>query len=298
MPDLRQLLQSPLPTPRLFNRQPALGVILPPLTTPTAAPAIFTPLPEAGIVVPFRLATAPTLQPTPDGTVRTVRVPILMYHYLSEPPANADRYRRDLSVAPGLFEEHLLRLQGEGYTTISLYDLLAHLTQGASLPERAVILTFDDGYRDNYEYAFPLLVKHAMRATFFVVTDFIDEERPEYLTWPMAREMYAAGMSIESHGRNHVSLRGKAVDYLVWQALGSLETIEYELGVRPRFVSYPAGEYEQATIDLFRSANYWAGVTTIQGATHSSDNLFELRRVRIRGSTTPDELARLLALDW
>jgi peptidoglycan/xylan/chitin deacetylase (PgdA/CDA1 family) len=137
-----------------------------------------------------------------------------------------------------------------------------------------------------------------MKATFFVISDFIDEGRSEYLTWDMARTMYAAGMAIEAHGRNQVSLRGKDQDYLVWQALGSQETIQYELGVRPHFISYPAGEYDQLTIQIFQSANYWGGVTTIQGATHSSDNLFELHRVRIRGTTTPDELARLLALDW
>jgi peptidoglycan/xylan/chitin deacetylase (PgdA/CDA1 family) len=201
-------------------------------------------------------------------------------------------------VSPELFTQHLARIQLEGYTTISLYDLLRHLTQGVALPSRPVILTFDDGYRDNYAYAFPILVQHHMQATFFIVTDFVDEERPEYLTWEMVREMHTAGMSIESHGRNHASLRDREDDYLVWQALGSLETIQFELGVRPHFVAYPAGEYDQRTIDIFRSAHFWAAVTTKQGATHTSDGLFQLRRVRVRGTTTPDELARLLALDW
>jgi peptidoglycan/xylan/chitin deacetylase (PgdA/CDA1 family) len=221
-----------------------------------------------------------------------------MYHYLSQPPADADIYRRDLSVTPELFAAHLTSLRAAGYTTISLYALVAALTQGAALPPRPVILTFDDGYRDNYENAFPLLKAHNMTATFFVVTDFIDEQRPEYLTWEMVREMYHAGMSIESHGRNHVRLRGKDQAYLVWQALGSAETIQAELGVRPRFICYPSGEYDQLTMDIFQSAHYWAGLTTIQGATHSSEDLFELRRVRVRGTTTPEELLRLLELDW
>ncbi|RLT37061.1 MAG: hypothetical protein DWI57_14080 [Chloroflexi bacterium] len=233
-----------------------------------------------------------------DGQPRTTRVPVLMYHYLSVPPADANIYRKDLSVSPDLFARQLERIQAEGYTTISLYDLLAHLWQGAPLPAKPVVLTFDDGYRDNYTNAFPLLRERGMRATIFVVTDFMDEERPDYLTWAMAREMLAAGISIESHGRNHISLKNRDRDYLVWQALGSLETIEFELGVRPRFVSYPAGEFDDGTIEVFQSANYWAGLTTIQGATHSTDNPFRLHRVRIRGSTEPDELVRLLALDW
>lgn len=257
-----------------------------------AATATLTPTP---IVLP---TPTPSLAPTPDGSGRTARVPILMYHYLSVPPEGADRYRLDLSVAPDLFAAHLDRIQAEGYTAISFYDLVAHLTQGAPLPDRPIILTFDDGYRDNYDNAFPLLRQHQMKATFFIVSDFIDEARPEYISWDMAREMLAAGMSIESHSRNHATLRKRDNDYLVWQILGSLETIEYELGVRPRFISYPAGEYDQATIEIARGANYWAGITTKQGVIQSSDALFELQRVRIRGSTTPDEIAALLAAEW
>lgn len=261
-----------------------------------------SPLPASGRVLlptptPSPTPTAEPL-PTPDGVVRTAYVPILMYHYLSEPPPDADVYRLDLSVAPDRFAAHLDAMQEAGYTTISLYDLLDYLVMGTPLPDKPVVITFDDGYRDNYENAFPLLRERGMQATFFVITDFIDEGRPQYMTWEMAREMLAGGMSIESHGRNHVTLKGQDDDYLVWQALGSLETIEYELGVRPRFVSYPAGEYDQRTIDIFRSANYWAGVTTIQGATHSSDDLFQLRRVRVHGTTTPEELLALLEVDW
>ena len=158
-----------------------------------------------------------------------------MYHYLSEPPPGADVYRIDLSVSPELFAQHLDLLQAAGYTTVSLYDLADFLAHGTPLPPQPVIITFDDGYRDNYENAFPLLRARGMKATFFVISDFMDEERPEYLTWDMAREMLAAGMSIESHGRNHFSLAKRDDDFLVWQALGSLETIQYELGVRPRF---------------------------------------------------------------
>ena len=259
----------------------ALAAAPPPILVPTPQPTA-TPVPA----------------PTPDGVARTVQVPILMYHHVSVPPADADVYRRDLSVAPDLFAAHLDRMLAEGYTAISPYTLVNALTLGTPLPEKPVIITFDDGYRDNFEHAFPLLAARNMTAAFFVVTDFIDEERPEYLTWDMVRTMYAGGMFIESHGRNHVSLAGKDDDYLVWQALGSLETIEYELGVRPRFVSYPAGDYDQRTLDIFASAGYWAGLTTRQGATQHSDDMFQLPRVRVRNSTTPDELIRLLELDW
>jgi peptidoglycan/xylan/chitin deacetylase (PgdA/CDA1 family) len=278
------VMNSVLPTPAV------MAVADPtPASTPTAIP-LSTATPTPALVL--------TVEPTPDGAVRTVQVPIPMYHYLSAPPEDADRYRRDLSVAPDLFAQHLDRLIEEGYTTIRLDDLLLHLTEGAPLPAKPVILTFDDGYRDNYTNAFPLLKERGMTATFFIVTDLIDADLPDYLSWDMVREMHAGGMSIQSHGRNHASLKGRDDDYLIWQALGSLETIEYELGVRPRFISYPAGQYDENTIRIFQSAHYWAGVTTVQGATHNSEELLQLRRVRIRGTTSADDLSRLLKLDW
>ncbi len=283
------------------------------LPAPTIAPTAFPPTNVPPAVVqdaPALTMTNPLTQVSPypvpappaqlpaDGEVRRAYVPILMYHYLSVPPANTDIYRRDLSIDPERFAAHLDRLQAEGYTTISLYALHAYLTQGAPLPPKPVVITFDDGYRDNYENALPLLTARKMTATFFIVVDFINRERPEYLSWEMVRALHAAGMSVEAHGIDHTTLRGRSAADLEYQALRSYETIQDRIGVRPRFISYPAGEYDAATITMFQSAGYWAGFTTVQGATHRSDELFTLRRVRMRNTTTADELIRLLTADW
>ncbi len=273
----------------------AVEPLVEPLAEPPAEPA--TPIPPLPGPPPPMPAVNRALLPS-DGVARTAEVPVLMYHYLSEPPADANIYRTDLSVAPNRFVEHLDALRGAGYTTISLYDLYNHLALGAPLPERPVLLTFDDGYRDNYVNAFPRLRERGMTATFFVVTDFIDAGREEYITWEMAREMQNAGMYIESHGRDHTTLQNREADYLVWQALGSAETIQFELGITPRFVSYPAGEYDDATVDVFRSAGYVAGFTTRQGSLQRSDDPFRLPRIRVRNTTTAAELLALLELDW
>ena len=274
--------------PAVHNGQAV--IVLPGLHDgPVEAP---TPTPQTIPIV------TPQPPPVPDGLVRQAQVPILMYHYVSAPPSGADIYRLDLSVTPELFASHLQALADAGYTTISMYDLLAHLSQGAPLPLKPVVLTFDDGYRDNYENAFPLLHEMGMIATFFVVTDYMDAENPAYLTWEMARTMQAGGMYIESHGRNHTSLRNRTDDYLVWQALGSAETIEHEIGVRPRFITYPFGIYDENTIRIFESAGFWGGVTIRAGATHATDDLFQLKRVRVRGTTSTADLLYLLELDW
>lgn len=222
-----------------------------------------------------------------------------MYHYISNPPADADVYRRDLSVTPERFAEHLSYLREAGYSPVTLDDLLYALTVGRSLPDKPIILTFDDGYTDNYEHAFPILREHGFAGTFFIMTDLVTDRAEGYMTWPQVEEMAAAGQRFGSHGRqDHRSLSGRSVDYLVWAALGSKEAIEAHLGYHPRWVAYPAGEYDDQTIAVFRSAGFWGGLTIQQGAEHSLDQIFELRRVRVRGGHTADDLARLLALDW
>lgn len=244
------------------------------------------------------LSPTPTPGPTPDGIHRTARVPILMYHHIAVPPPDADRIRYNLSVPPRLFEAHLRFLKKAGYTTITLDDLIYHLTRGWPLPPKPVIITFDDGYRDNYTNAFPLLRKYGFTATFFLITDLVNHKEPGYLTWDMVREMKAAGMHFGAHGRTHIDLSQANLDQLVWQALGSTEVFQVELGEPARYVAYPSGKYNQQVIAVYKSAHYWAGLTTHQGVTQDSDHLFELKRIRVDHDTSVEKLQRLLELDW
>jgi peptidoglycan/xylan/chitin deacetylase (PgdA/CDA1 family) len=211
-------------------------------------------------------------------------VPILMYHYISNLPAEADSVRRDLTIRPDTFETQLRYLRENGYSAISLYQLHAHLSKSAALPRKPVVLTFDDGYRDAYTQAFPLLRRHGMKATFFVVTDFVHDGRTEYLTWPMVKEMFRAGMSIESHTRNHIDMRGKSYNYLVWQLLGAIENIQYYTGQRPRFLAYPSGHRDALAIRTVQSAQTWAAVTTEYGRTQTLGNAMAWPRMRMKES--------------
>ncbi|MBN1679550.1 MAG: polysaccharide deacetylase family protein [Anaerolineae bacterium] len=233
-----------------------------------------------------------------DDTRRRIRVPILMYHYISVPPDDADRYRLDLSVTPDHFADQLAWLQAEGYTTITLADLVLALDNGNPLPRKPVVLTFDDGYTDAYDNAFRLLRRYDMIGTFFVVTDWLDEQRPGYLTWDQAREMAAAGMSIQSHSRSHPDLAdGCDYDCLVYQILGSVETIEAEIGERPLFFCYPSGRYNRDVQTVLSQVGILAAVTTHGSTLHVSDRLLELARVRMRGTTTITNFAWMVR-DW
>jgi len=230
-----------------------------------------------------------------DDTRRRIRVPILMYHYVSTPPPDADQYRLDLSVTPAQFAEHLHWLRESGFTSISLDDLYAALTQGQPLPPQPVVLTFDDGYADAFTHAFPLLQAFGLTGTFFVVTEWLDNGQSGYLTWDQAREMAAAGMSIQSHTRSHPDLTDACDhDCLVYQILGSLQTIEAEIGVRPRVLCYPGGRYDQTTLAVLEQVGIEAAVTTQAGTLQVSDRLLELPRARIRGTTQIADLAWMM----
>ena len=236
--------------------------------------------------------------PTPDGVSRWADVPILMYHYISVPPPGADIYRQDLSVTPAAFEEQLAWLRSQGYESISLEQLVDFMAQGQPIPEKSVILTFDDGYRDAYTNAFPLLKQYGFTATFFLVTKPIDEANVDYLTWEMVQEMHTAGMSMQDHSYSHADLSAKPVDYLVYEIVGAKEAIEARTGETVRFFCYPSGSYDRNTIAVLRSAGFWAATTTKQGTIHTSDDLFELTRIRMRGGQSIGNFEELVTAEW
>ena len=231
----------------------------------------------------------PSATPSPTPVLpKDVRVPILMYHYISVPPLGADKYRVDLSVDPADFEAQLKYLAENGYATISLYELHAYLNSGRPLPPKPVVLTFDDGYMDNYTEAFPLLKKYKMTGTFFVVSEFASSSNPAYMRWQHIKEMSNAGMSIESHSRAHTDLRTRRGDFdgLVWDTLPVLDQIEQVTGKRPRFFCYPFGKYDDAVIRMLKSEFMLGAVTTAYGKTHTLADAFTWDRVRIHGSTS------------
>lgn len=185
-----------------------------------------------------------------------------------------------------------------GYQPITLRDLIHHLTLGAPLPEKPIILTFDDGYEDNYTNAYPLLKKYGFVGTFFIVTEPVDKGRAGYMSWAQIEIMSTNGMEIGAHSYTHPDLRDKSVDYIVWQAVGSKEAIEARLQQPVRFFSYPSGGYDEQVVNVLHSANFWGAVTLETGTYQSSREPFELQRIRVQGSDTLNKFASKLNLDW
>ena len=232
-----------------------------------------------------------------DGTLRRVRVPILMYHYVGELPPDADPYRIDLTVSEPLFRAHLHYLADEGYTTISFYDLDQALQDGHPLPEKPVILTFDDGHIDHYQAVLPALLEFNMTGTFFLITGRLDATDPAYITWEQAREMTQAGMSMEAHTKHHTDLRQRDIDHLTYEIIGSIASIEAQTGHTPRIFAYPGGRYDPAAVSFLETTPIIRAVTTEFGAYHTTDNRLLLPRLRVSNDTSVSGLAYLLTLD-
>lgn len=268
-----------------------------PTFTPTAIPA-FTATPDPAPSPPPPPVEVPSSTGLPalvsDGTGRTVQVPILMYHYISVPPANADAIRRGLSVGPDVFRAHLVTLREQGFTSITLTDLAYAIDMGTPLPAKPIVITFDDGYRDNYTNAYPILKEEGFIGTFFVFTNPVDERNNDYMTWEMVKEMQEGGMEIGSHTLSHADLPGKSEARIQRELQESRRILEEKLGIEVRTFAYPYGEYDSGVAHLARQAGYWIAVTTKGGTVHGQNNIMTLERVRVTGGMFPNRLMDIL----
>lgn len=277
---------SPTPTATATNTATATAS---PTTGPTLTPSNTPPPTDTPT------ATKPPPLPTPIGAYSlTVRVPILMYHYVSVPPEDADEYRTDLSVTPAQFRRQLQYLRDNGFTTVDFYDLSLAVTARKALPEKPIILSFDDGYLDNYQNAFPLLQEFGFSGTFFIVTEFVDQQHPAYMSWAMIEEMAAVGMRIENHSKTHADMTAQERDGLIWQIQGAQETLTAHLGYAPRFFCYPGGRYDEDTIAMLQELGFWGAVTTAGGKWHGFDDRYEWSRLRMRFTTDMPTFAALV----
>jgi peptidoglycan/xylan/chitin deacetylase (PgdA/CDA1 family) len=207
-----------------------------------------------------------------------------MYHYVEPLAANADILRVGLTVKPEAFAAQMAYLHQHGYVTVSLYDLIDAITLGRPLPTRAVVLTFDDGYRTLMDNVVPLLRPYGYTGTVFVITQFMDDGLPQYLTWPQAESLYAQGWKIEPHTKTHENLAGRGRDFQLYQMLGSVQTVAAHIGTTPRFIAYPSGKYDGLTLELTREMNLWGAVTVDFGRVHGYADRYKLTRVRIDGN--------------
>jgi|GEM_PF-654856 len=216
-----------------------------------------------GGVAPGRRVVVP-LKPwnlsgvAPDGEQV---VPILVYHNLAKKAGG-----RLVLAAPD-FERQMRYLKRDGFRVVSLRDFVAWTRLERQLPSRAVVLTFDDGYRSFKTYAYPILKELGFTATLFVPTGFVGAGRAA-LTWDELKSMSAEGFDVEAHSYSHEYLtrNPKETDAQYERRLAReidapREDFEVRLGTAPSYIAYPYGNADEAVLDRVRAQGYVAGFT-------------------------------------
>lgn len=215
-----------------------------------------------------------------DGS-RVVRVNALMYHYVSWLPPDPDVFRKDLTVSPKDFEDHVRYLKENGYNAITAVDLWWSLDTGDPLPPKPVLLTFDDGYVDHHDVVLPILKAYGMVGTFAVTANLIG--RPGYMTSAMVRELADAGMDVESHATDHVSVNQLAYASQVYQLCTSRRILSEWTGKDVRHFIYPSGDFLPVPSQALTACGYLSAYRKAGGSVESSNEMLALRRARVRG---------------
>jgi peptidoglycan/xylan/chitin deacetylase (PgdA/CDA1 family) len=221
-----------------------------------------------------------------------------MYHSIAEAPPRATRR---LSVTPEVFAAQLQRLACLGYATLTLTELGARLDSGADLPERAVALTFDDGYADFYDNALPMLQRHDFTATVFVTTGWLDDAgasagRPldRMLSCGQIREIVAAGMEIGAHSHSHAQLDRLSPGELAKELLDSKELLERVTGVPVHSFAYPYGYSNNGVRAAVGATGYRYAVVVANACVQTPADPLALPRLTIRRSTSITTFERIV----
>lgn len=234
-----------------------------------------------------------------DGV--TDRLPILMYHRIADSgSAELAPYR----VTPAAFEAQIRYLSEQGFVGVSLEDWSQHVIYGSSLPRGAVAITFDDGYKDFAEHAWPVLERYGFQATVFLVADRIggtnvwdQEEFGEtlpLLDWREVRELQAAGVEFGSHTATHPWLPSLSWAAAARELRRSRKVLEDGLGAPVTSVAYPWGAFGKAVQFLAGASGYEVAVSTAPGICEARHSLLALPRIEIEGGDTLESFAAKL----
>ena len=210
-------------------------------------------------------------------------LPILMYHSIN-PAATSNAM---LSIAPKTFERQMRFLKNFGYNVVPLESVIAFLEEGRPIPARTVAITIDDGYRDNYTYAFPILKEYNFPATIFIITGEVGRTAGDRLSWDEIKQMRDSGLvSFGSHTLGPEPLVNiKSDDEIRRQIFLSKKTLEERLGERVKMFSYPEGRFNNSIKQMVKEAGYNLAVATSPGKGFPNNDILALKRLRISSNS-------------
>lgn len=270
------------------------GVFAKPIQKATIT-ATATPLPPtetATVTQTFTTTPTFTASPTPTATwvhqgPETVLVPIILYHRIDTSPINSQYY-----VPPEKFDEEMKLLHDWGYSTITTELLIKAINEGADLPPRPILITFDDGHLNNYTTAFPIMQKYSFTGVLYIIANYMGTD--QYMNADQIKEMASAGWEVGSHSVNHLDLTSLEPERQRYEVVDSRTMLENALGVPILTFAYPFGISNSSVIDYAHFAGYIGGMSLGYTYNQGISNLFTLQRRDIQGKYDVKQFAAFL----
>ncbi|GGO65674.1 polysaccharide deacetylase family protein [Nonomuraea cavernae] len=219
------------------------------------------------------------------------RVPILMYHSVTDTP---NEETRPHSVRPSDLEEQLAYLAESGFTPMTLGDLVASLNKTSAMPVKPIVITFDDGYADFHSHALPLLERHRFPATVFLTSGWVADAGPDaagralddMLSWGQAREIAQTGIEIGGHSHSHPQLDQLRTEDLRQELRKNKGLLEEKIGAPVATMAYPFGYSSARVRREVRKAGYFAACAVSNAIAADRHDMLAIPRLTVAGNTT------------
>ena len=217
--------------------------------------------------------TEPTSSAPPVKEVKMVHpsgIPVLMYHKIGDDKDN------DAVIREDLFREQMKFLKDNGYNPLTMDQLYEYVVNGAAVPEKPVVLTFDDGYADTYSIVYPLMKEYGFAATVFINPGDVGTR----LTWDQIREMHKNGITISNHGFQHIEMGQLSEAKQIENITKAQEALAKEVGIKDNpWFCYPYGDKNEFTDSASKKAGIKMGMAMKSGWAHTGDNPYNILRV-------------------
>ena len=217
--------------------------------------------------------TEPTSSAPPVKEVKMVHpsgIPVLMYHKIGDDKDN------DAVIREDLFREQMKFLKDNGYNPLTMDQLYDYVVNGTAVPEKPVVLTFDDGYADTYSIVYPIMKEYGFAATVFINPGDVGTR----LTWDQIREMHKNGITISNHGFQHIEMGQLSEAKQIENITKAQEALAKEVGIKDNpWFCYPYGDKNEFTDAATKKAGIKMSMAMKSGWAHTGDNPYNILRV-------------------
>ncbi len=203
------------------------------------------------------------------------KVPILVYHHIRDFLPKDSANSRTFIVPASDFANQLKYLKDNGFEAISFKNLLDYFTGDFSMPNKPIIISFDDGLINQYQNAFPLLKEYGFSATFFIFTNPIGKSE-NYMSWENVKELNDAGMEFGIHGHYHLYFDKISPDELDKEIVFSKQVLEEKINSMIDVIAYPFGSYNDEALNKIKKAGFFAARGITNGVIHYKDDFYDL----------------------